>query len=242
MPSTPKVSIMVPRKYHAHLIPEIKKCAAEELKEKIVMISEHAQRIFPTLGDVEFAANVLNVKPVEKTQHVTLEESKSLLSKDDGFMTDYSFKDVSDNVYVAFQKALDSLITVRLDILELPVAYEPNETTLRFPILGSPPNYTLPDYMAHHEAPDNKKDKDYVDDADYDSEDADVMMEEKGDEDEPEDVLTCGQQVTYFRNGTRIPAKIVKVHFESPPPYYTIMVVIDGETTERQTVRGKLRA
>lgn len=238
---------------HAHLIPEIKKYAATELKAKVVTISEHAERMFPTAGDVHFAAGLLNVTPVKEPKYVAFDEAKSLFSKDEGFMTDYAFEGVGDTTYVAFQKALDSLVALYLEQLDIPLAYKANGTTLRFPIFGSKDaNFGLPEYMAHHLTPDNKHDNNWTCDRDSDHEDADIMdiMEEDGEEDCEEDceeegvldVLAHGQEVTYYRNGTPNTAKIIKVHHESLPPYYTIRFMIDGVTTERQTVREKLVA
>ena len=236
MPSTRSTGVT--NKDHTHLIPEIKKYVADELKTKVMTISEHAERKFPNPGDVDFAARVLNVTPVQEPKHVSFEEAKSLFSNDEGFMTDSTFDGVSDRVYIAFQKALDSLIAIHLEQLDLPLAYRANESeggTLRFPIFKSPPGYGLPEYMAHHLEYDNKYDEDWAPDGDYDSEDADIM-------EDPENVLVRGQEVTYCRNGTTHQAKIINVHYESPPPYYTIQVVLDGKITERQTVRDKLVA
>mmetsp|Transcript_1375 Transcript_1375/g.4776 ORF Transcript_1375/g.4776 Transcript_1375/m.4776 type:complete len:1095 (-) Transcript_1375:94-3378(-) len=51
--------------------------------------------------------------------------------------------------------------------------------------------------------------------------------------------LLVGQQVKYtHRDGRVLDACIKKVHYDDPPPYYTIQVV--GEDSERQTVRHKL--
>lgn len=227
---------------HAHLIPEIKKYAAADLKAKVVTISEHAERMFPIIDDVHFAAGLLNVTPFKEPKYVSFDEAKSLFSKDEGSMTNYAFEGVGDTTYVAFQEALDSLVALYLEQLDIPLAYKANGTTLRFPIFGSKDaNFGLPEYMAHHSTSDNKDDDDWTWDSDYDPEDADIM-EEDGEEEDVLDVLAHGQEVTYYRNGTPNTAKIIKVHHESPPPYYTIQVMIDGVMTERQTVREKLVA
>jgi hypothetical protein len=224
-----------------HSIDEIKKYAANLLKAKVMTIGDHADRMFPTAGDVEFASRILNVTPVQEPKYVSFEEAKSLFSGD--FITDYTFEGVSDTVYLAFQKVLDSLIAIHLQQLDLPLAYKANGTTLHFPIFGLRPGYGLPEYMAHHMATDNKYDEDWALDGDYDSEDADIMEEDPEKvQDVAQGVLVRGQEVTYYRDGTPHLAKILNVHYESPPPYYTIQVVLDGEMTERQTVRDKLVA
>lgn len=64
----------------------------ELLKEKIATICEHSERKFPTVGDVEIAAGVLNVQPAREVNHVTFEDAKGLFSKDNGFITSYSSK------------------------------------------------------------------------------------------------------------------------------------------------------
>ena len=228
------------------MIPEIKKYVAADLKAKVVTISEHAERMFPIAGDVHFAAGLLNVTPVKEPKYVSFDEAKSLFSKDEGFMTDYTFEGVGDTTYVAFQEVLDSLVALYLEQLDIPLAYKANGTTLRFPIFGSKDaNFGLPEYMAHHLTSDNKYDNNWTWDGDYDPEDA-AIMEEDGEDDGEEEcvlyVLAHGQEVTYYRNGTPHTAKIIKVHHESPPLYYTIQVMIDGVMTERQTVREKLVA
>jgi hypothetical protein len=210
---------------------------AELLKAKIVIVSEHGERMFPTVGDVEYAAGVLNVEPAKEVHHVTFEDAKGLFSKDDGFITSYSTKCLGDEVYVAFQKVLESLIIVHKKQMDMPVTYPPGGALL-FPIYGSGPNYLLPTYMAHHMAPDNFNDPDYIDvdvdhlDCDSTSE-SDVTMEVDKKDD---NILSKNQKVVYLTNGKRIMVTILNVHYDDWPPYYTI----DVEGKEKQTVRSKL--
>jgi hypothetical protein len=211
---------------------------AELLKEKIVIVFEHDERMFPTVGDVEYAAGVLNVELAKEVHHVTFEDAKGLLSKDDGFITSSSTKCLGDEVYVAFQKVLESLIILNKKQMEIPVTYPPGGE-LRFPIYGSEPNYLLPTYMAHHMAPDNFNDPDYIDvdvdhlDCDSTSQsDANTMEVDK----EADNILSKDQRVIYLTNGKRIMVTILNVHYDDWPPYYTI----DVEGKEKQTVRSKL--
>ena len=56
----------------------------------------------------------------------------------------------------------------------------------------------------------------------------------------PTSIIPIGTQCYYSdaRSGTRLVAKIVKVHYDDLPAYYTIK--IDGHEGERETVRSKL--